>query len=232
MKKSLMLLTAVLLTAGTVLADPVAVFTEHSPLQDNWAIDGWVEELSTSPHDPTKQLIASRMVPWNGHIPCPADYQNEESGTTVQVEITNLTTRYFEELYYVGDVHDDGTPETVFTNLDEFVGDVTPGNPGVGVHGWAFKIDAIGLNTPLVFESLTPDGIFEPGEIWEFVVQEYTNMFALPASALASVGPPPFGAIAQASMGDLVSSASIITPEPMTVCLLGLGALALRKKLK
>jgi len=228
MKKLILCSLCALFASTVALADPVFVLTEQSPLQDDWTLDGWVEELSTAPHDPINQLIASQMVQWNGHIPCPEDYTGQ--GVNVQVAITNLTNRYFKDLYYVGDVHDDGTPETTFTNLDEFVADLTPGNPGNGIPGLAFKIDAIGLNTPLVFESMAPDQVFEPGETWEFVVQDYWNMFALPASALASVGPAPFGAIAQASMGDTISAASIIIPEPATLVLLGLGGLLLGRK--
>ena len=152
----------------------------------------------------------------------------KKSNLNRQVRITNLTNRYFEDLYYVGDVHDTPTYETTFTNVDELVADVSPWHT-FNVPGLAFKIDAIGLNTPLVSESMNPDQIFEPGEMWEFVIQEYNNILGNSAAALGSVGPAPWGAIAQASQLDSVSSGSIIVPEPATICLLGLGGLLLRR---
>ena len=235
MKNSILFSLCVLFASTVALADPVQVVTEQSPLQDNWALEGWVEELSTAPHDAIRQLINSVQIPWQGHVPCPQDYLNELAGTTVQVAITNRTHRHFEDLYYVGDVHDyPGILETTFTNVDEWVADVTPGNQWTAP-GLAFKIDAVGLNTPLVFESMTPDQIFEPGETWEFVIQEYANIWGaagLPPSALGSVGLAPYGAIAQASMLDQISSGSIITPEPATIAMLGLGGLAMLRRRK
>ena len=209
-----------------VEADPVQVYTEPSSLQDDWVVEDWVEELSTCPHC-DEQLISACEVQWEGHIPCPEDY--EGIGTNVQVRITNLTNRDFPDVYYVGDVHDDGSFETMFTNVDELVGDITP--PGnTPAPGLAFKIDAQGKNTPLVYESIAPDEVFQAGETWEFVIQEYWNMFALSPACLGSVGTAPYGAIAQASMCDTVSSGSIITPEPMTLSLLAAGGLALLRR--
>jgi hypothetical protein len=231
MKRLILFSLCALFTSAVALADPVQVITEQSTLQDDWALEGWVEELSTAPHNRIRQLINSVQVHWNGHIPCPQDYQAEQAGITVQVAITNMTTRYFDNLYYVGDVHDQPIPETTFTNVDEWVADVTPWHT-LNAPGLAFKIDAVGLNTPLVFESMTPDQIFEPGETWEFVIQEYFNRMGNGPAALGSVGPAPFGAIAQASMLDWVSSGSIITPEPATIAMLGLGGLALLRRRK
>ena len=81
-----------------------------------------------------------------------------------------------------------------------------------------------------IYQLKTPDQIFEPGEIWEFVIQEYSNILGNSPAALGSVGPAPFGAIAQASQLDSISSGSIITPEPATICLLALGGLLLRRR--
>ena len=227
--KSLILCSLCILFASTVaLADPVQVFTEQDSHQDAWALEGWVEELSTAPHS-DKQLISSSWQ-YTPYVPCPLDYQG---GINVEVTITNLTNRAFPELYYVGDVHDYGL-ETSLTNLDEWVGDVTPANAPWIMPGMAFKIDSFGLNTPLIFESITPDNVFEPGETWKFVIQEYANTLGNSPAALGSVGPAPFGAIAQASWFGKDpggrSSGSIITPEPATICLLGLGGLLLRRK--
>ena len=61
------------------------------------------------------------------------------------------------------------------------------------------KIDTVGANTPLIFESLTPDGIFEAGESWDFVVEDYFHSTASAPSefespgavGITSGGPPP-----------------------------------------
>jgi len=226
--KSLILCSLCILFASTLaLADPVEVTTLKLDAQDDWEIEGWVEELSTNPWNPANQLIASQEVTWEGHVPCPDDYQNETAGTTVQIQITNMTTRHFEDLYYVGDVDLDSTLQTTLTNYDETVGDVSTGPAHLGL---AFKIDSIDENTPLVYESMAQDNIFEPGEIWEFVIQEYNNTLGLGPQLLGSVGAQPLGAIAAASATDPFSSGSIITPEPATLCMFGLGGLLLRRK--
>jgi len=228
MRSLVLLLSVLVLAASPAWADPVQVFTVQDPIQDDWIVEGEVEELSTNPHNPAMEWITSATVPWTGHIPCPSEFMN--TVPNVQVSITNMTQRYFSELYYVGDAHDVGA-ETTFTNFDELIVDANGpfGNPGL-----AFKIDAVGQNTPLVFESMAPDQIFEPGETWEFVIQEYANMFGLPSSALGSVGPFPLGAVADASWFGAdpngLSSGSIITPEPVTLGLLALGGLAMIRR--
>ena len=111
-----------------------------------------------------------------------------------------------------------GLVETNLTNWDEYVGEV-------GAVAWkAFKIDAVGENTPLIGESKIADGIWQPGETWYFVIQEYTNSLGLAPNLFGSLG------IASKSTGDLASSGSIIVPEPMSLSLLALGGLALVRR--
>jgi len=40
----------------------------------------------------------------------------------------------------------------------------------------AFVIDNVGINRPLVSESINPDLIFQPNETWEFIIQDYVNL--------------------------------------------------------
>ncbi len=124
------------------------------------------------------------------------------------VTITNLTGVDWYELHYVAD------PDTTLTNEDGLINGA-----------FAFRIDNVGqFNFPLVFESIATDNIFQAGETWEFIIQDYNNTFGLPASALGSVG------VGMGSGGDTQSSGSIIAstvPEPSTVGLILAGLLGL-----
>ena len=199
---------AALTLVTSAKAFPIGVYTQPDPIQDNWILDGMVHELGNVPFPP-EELITSGWMPTT-YVPCPTDYHG---GPNVLVTMQNLSGRNWPSVYYVAD------PETSLSNWDEYVGQFFPvsGSPWL-----AFKIDNIGLNTPLVSESMLPDNIFQAGEIWEFVIQEYVNGLGLPPSAFASVG-----LVAGASGGDPLSSGSIIVPEPSSIALMLLGGLAL-----
>jgi hypothetical protein len=89
----------------------------------------------------------------------------------------------------------------------------------------AFKIDDSNLNKPWRRQlgAHNGDEIFEPGETWVFVIQDYVNQIGLPAAALGSLGVP--------SRADQLSSGSIIAvPEPATMILLTAGLIVCRRK--
>jgi PEP-CTERM motif len=116
------------------------------------------------------------------------------------VRMVNLNSVSFTDVWYVAE------PATTFTNVDGTInGEI------------AFKIDTVGINTPLLNESITANGIFEPGEFWTFVVQDYMNGSGLAASDFLEIGVPSFGP---------ASSASIVAapvPEPGTFVLVAIG---------
>ncbi len=63
--------------------------------------------------------------------------------------------------------------------------------------GDAFKIDDLGVDAPLLSESLVADLVFAPGETWTFVVEDW---------GLPAVTPTPFGSIGVGSESDTGAS--------------------------
>jgi len=217
MDKAALIVAALALVASAAVAEEVSVYTVPDDVQDDWVLDGTVEELGNQPNFPTEEWIGSDEVSWGDHIPCPSEYQAQLPNR--QVLITNRTGRDFPHVYYVAD------PQTGLTNWDEMVGQ----RPYL-ITGKAFKIDNLGENTPLVYESIAYDNVFQAGETWEFVIQEYSNATVPP------VGPAAFGSVGIANGSGIgpavtLSSGSIITPEPTTMSLLLVaGLLAVRRR--
>ncbi|MBI9020711.1 MAG: PEP-CTERM sorting domain-containing protein [Verrucomicrobia bacterium] len=197
---------AILILLGALIAlQPLAanarsvnVYTTPDSRQDDWVLEGPAHELGVG--FPQTQLITSVNLGPVSFNPCPVD---KEAGLNFQIQIQNLTGQDWAAVYYVAD------PETMLTNVDELLGEV-----GFST-GLAFKIDSVGFNTPLVSESMIVDNIFQAGEIWEFVIQDYSNSLGGPPEALDSIG------IAGASTGWTPSTGSIVAvPEPSTIGLL------------
>ncbi len=133
------------------------------------------------------------------------------------VSITNLTSpaRSFSSLWYVAN------PNTHISNWDGYVGQQGFEDYGVGL---AFRIDDKGHNKPLLSESGLSNGVFEPGETWKFVVQDYdAGALGLDAAAFTSIG------VAGGSLAGGKSSGSIIgmpVPEPSALVLLAISLVA------
>lgn len=191
-------------------AHVVTVLTEQSPLQDDWTLEGEVHELGDNPPFPTDEWIMSQLLSTDFDlIPCPTDY-DEQGPPNVLVQITNNTNRTFTDVYYVADTG------TSLTNVDEFVAD---GNTPT-VFEPAFKIDNIGQNTPLYAEvGGTITNVFEPGEVWEFVIQNFSGQGGRGAVPFDTFG------IAGSSGGGLSTGSIIAVPEPAHISfLIGLAA--------
>ena len=131
-----------------------------------------------------------------------------------EVRMQNLSPFEWENVFFVADLG--ASPG----NFDGHVDDIT----FVGVGAESFRIDAAGLNRPLVAESITADGILEVGELWSFVIDNWS------LGAIA----PAFGSIGKfadsSGIGlDTQSNASIlatqVVPEPATIGLLIIGSL-------
>jgi hypothetical protein len=199
---------ALLVTVGSAdwpICNPLGLSGEDIPL----------DELGNPPAFPPDEAISSSV---GGTAPsaCPS---NDGPLPNVVVSITNLTTKSFPNVWYVGDSA--AALETTLSNTD---GQINASFPS------AFRIDSVGLNQPLIFESVAYNDAFDPGETWECIIDDYSNMWGLPASALATWG------VGWRSMADTIFSGSILVPELGTIMLaaLGLAGLALlaRKPLK
>lgn len=194
------LIGGVLLAALPAVAVPTVVVSVDTPSCDGLMVPSPVDELGTGIFPPG-ELIASGAV----FTPMIACVPTDTPFADALVSITNLNAIPFSDLWYVAD------PETGLTNVDGLINGML-----------AFKIDAVGVNTPLVFESMVVDGIFAPGETWNFIIQDYTSGLGLPPSALGSIGVPSPGPATAASSGSIIA-----IPEPASAALVGLGLLGL-----
>ena len=125
--------------------------------------------------------------------------------TNIRLSITNLNSIGFSAVYYVANAG------TVFTNIDGTINLLS-----------AMRIDATGTNTPLVAGDTGGDGIFSPGETWEFIIQDYTNAL-LAAGAINRIGIPDTNLPATSS-GNILA---VPVPEPGTAALVAIGLLGI-----
>lgn len=203
------LLTAIAATAltGAASASPVAIQSQDllnqcDPLAPLPAI---MDELGTVVF-PNDELISATATTAQGDV-CPASNPTIPNQVLL---ITNLTSVSFTDLHYVAD------PFTTFSNVDGLIN----GHDAV-------KIDNVGVNRPLILElGGSQPLVFEPGEIWEFSLDDWGNAAGFAVTDLASIGVPSAFGLGQ-STGSIVAN---ILPEPGTIVLLALGATTLIRR--
>ena len=195
--------------SNTAMAVPTMSLWVDIGNQDPLWTPLWVHELGVNAPGaapfPPNELIASYDIPSVQYTPCSQNFDNPAIPNPL-VGITNLTNIAWTSVWYVADL------STTLANDDGWING-----------GLAFEIDAVGLNKPLIMESMIVDGIFQPGEVWEFVIQDYvdTSGIGLLPSALSSVGVP---SMLPTGGQDLLSSGSIIAiPAPGAILLGGFG---------
>jgi len=103
-------------------------------------------ELGEGPHFPLDEAIHT-LANLTDLVSCPPG----GAGPNFVVTMHNLSGKAWSDVYFVAD------PDYSISNPD-----------GVINGGLAFRIDNIGNNKPLLTESMTSDGVFEPGETWQF----------------------------------------------------------------
>jgi len=114
------------------------------------------EELGTV-HPIPDELISSFEVGPTPLTPCPA---SAGGAPDIIVSMTNLTPHTWGEVWWFGD-----PGLALISNYDGI-------DSGINL---IFKIDSVGANKPLTLESLIVDDKWQPGETWEFVIQDYSG---------------------------------------------------------
>ena len=196
------LLALVTFANNNAQAVPTSVSYLDIGNQDLLFVPGLVHELGmnqpTGGPFPQDEQIWAYYLPHVNYTPCLQSPDNPDIPNPL-VGIQNLTGKAWTDVWYVADIM------TALNNDDGWING-----------GLAFKIDNVGINTPLVSESMTQDGIFEPMEVWEFVIQDYANAFGISPMAVFSIGVP--------STGDQISSGSIIAiPAPGAILMTCMG---------
>jgi PEP-CTERM motif-containing protein len=192
-----------LLVSLPAAAVPATVTPLDTPACDTLSSPTNVDELGLSAAFPIGERIFASATN-STTTACSSGTVDNPLTRNFSLNITNLNATAFTDLWYVANV------STTISNADGLIN----GMP-------AFKIDTVGVNTPLAGESILADGIFAPGETWSIILQDFSNSLSGPG-ALGVVGVPDLSG----------ASASIIAypvpvPEPGTAALVGLGLVAL-----
>jgi len=203
--------------SSVALANPVDGTYMDGPDCDNHGPLEAYEELGNGALFPIDELIDATATITDLTACAMTD---DTSMLNALVTMTNLSGRDWTDLFYVAD------PETRFSNVD---GRATTGPiPGaVPIFTDAFRIDSVGMNRPLIAESILADGVFQDGETWEFIVQDFDNLSGFGPADLSSLD---FGSGSTTNF----SAASIIAfrqiPAPGAAALLGLAGLSAARR--
>src|SRR5262245_17840338 len=171
MKRTLrnLVLTALAMTASrAAVAAPILGHYLEDPRCDAIPDQMLTRELGDSTLFPATEAISYHDHRYSFPVGVPDDgIANDWT-----VHMTNVSGQAWKNVFFVADAG------ATIGNSDGRIEDMS-GAPGVLCD--AFRIDAQGVNANLLSESMNPDGIFEPGEEWEFAV---TNFVTGPINAI------------------------------------------------
>ena len=213
---------ALMFWVSPALGVELQVYYEDGP-QDPLYIPENVHEVGDGPNTPGpfppgEIIISSWTETWE--TACTAWPYDDPNIVNVLVEITRVDIRVDPQdpngpvpVWYVAD------PETTLSNYDGWIG-----NLGLLDAEEAFRIDHVGVNQPLVYESMGWNNLLEYGETWRFIIQDYQNACGGPPAPFDSIG------IASLSCGWPPSTGSLLVPEPTTLGLLVMGGVALLRR--
>ena len=221
-------LILVLVTIGQANAVPTKVVHVNSTQCDPLLIPLNVDEIGDFTFFPTFEQLSSDALTFHPPV-CGPDNTNFPNHL---IEMTNLSLRDLEEVWYIAN------EETRISNFDGLANDIAFPISAVYPGQEAFRIDNDisdpgGIHHPLVSESIAVDGIWQAGETWQFVLQDYGNALGIGPEVFTSIG---VGNASSAVAGTTPpSSGSIIAtpviPEPSSIILVltsvgGLGSAA------
>lgn len=211
------------LLSGTVLLTALASLASAHPVSgtyfdtnhcDNQGARQAVDELGTFVFPPNELIDASSSLT---NLSACAAHDNPNLPNYI-VRITNLTGQSWTDLFYVADI------STSISNEDGMAWSAM----APGAVGQAFRIDATGVNHNLLFESINANGIFEPGEIWAFIIQDFVSSWGGPAHAFDSLDFAGASSMIPGSTGSIVQ---MLVPSPGVLAMMGLGGvLSVRRR--
>jgi hypothetical protein len=225
----LALISLVLLTSVPAAAIPTVVTHADTTHCDALVVPLAVDELGTGGLFPPGEQIIGTLPQFapsptppgiigatNPGFNCNTGTIDSPFAANIGLAITNINPFDFSEVWYVAN-NPNGT------NISNLDGAITVG--GLETYQ-AFRIDKVGVNKPLISESLFNDGIFNSGETWVFLLQDYSNN-QIPGLSANLLGAPGVGGIlGDGSTGSIIA---VIAPEPGTAGLLIVGLLGLAR---
>ena len=210
--------TFVGIATAPAVAEPIqGLFVDDPNHCDSYADYNLTHELGDSAVFPADESIFYDAKNMDVFVCVPDDGISND----YEIRMQNLSGVAWEDVTFVVD-------EGVNFALGNYDGSVVDLTSATGDSTLAFRIDSVGGNNPLVYESMTADNIWEIGEFWTVHVTNFGDGSQTPVFDSLGV----FGV---GSGGFPPSTASIlanVVPEPATMGLLAIGAAAVIRRRK
>ena len=198
--------------AGTAIANPI-----HGHYVEDARGDSVPGQMLTYELGDSALFPLSEGLVYHDHRDSSTVVPDDGIANDWTVHIENVSGRWWTNLFFVADVG------ATIGNADGIIEDMS-GAPGVMTD--AFRIDASGVNANLMSESITADGILEPGEGWEFRVSNFGTCVNSRPPQLTTPGVFA-GSSPMAAFGGNSSIVATPLPEPSSMLLLTIAGCAL-----